>query len=119
MTLPSRSVLAIGIAIAISPTDGASQGVAPLHLGGRFLEPAPSTLFRSRLGVLSLGAPMRVTASLPTCAMPVVVPDLSRSERMPGSHAPGPASVGPERFGCTNPLGPQSANTGASAPARP
>ena len=41
------------------------------------------------------------------CKMPVVVPDLARSERMPGSHPPAPGSIGTERFGCSNPLGPR------------
>ena len=48
-------------------------------------------------------------AGLPECRMPVAVPDLRMSERMPGSHAPGSESIGPERFGCTNPLGPSPA----------
>jgi hypothetical protein len=51
----------------------------------------------------------------PDCPMPVAVPDLSRSERMPGSHAPTPDVVarGATAF-CYNPLGP-----GRAAAARP
>jgi hypothetical protein len=47
----------------------------------------------------------RMQRNLPECRMPVSVPDLARSEAMPGSHAP--TRVGTEAFGCTNPLGPR------------
>jgi len=46
-------------------------------------------------------------AQRPDCAMPVFVPDLSRFERMPGSHAPAPDVVAQvARTYCYNPLGP-------------
>jgi hypothetical protein len=54
-------------------------------------------------------AASRMHRVLPLCPMPVSVPDLARSEAMPGSH--GPTRVGTEAFGCTNPLGPRATAT--------
>jgi hypothetical protein len=82
------TVLVTLAAIPLIATQAPVFGLARLHLGG------------------SLAA-SRSTRALPLCPMPVSVPDLARSERMPGSHAP--AVVGTEAFGCTNPLGPHAA----------
>jgi hypothetical protein len=84
----------------------------------------PSLLERSALLAPELGqapsvsVPPSASATQPRrpdCPMPVAVPDLSRSERMPGSHAPTPDVVarGATAF-CYNPLGP-----GRAAAARP
>ena len=119
MTSLVRCLAAVGLALALLPARGVAQGVAPLRLGAGRFDAAPTTLFRSRLGVLVPHAMMRIAATLPTCTMPVATPDLARSERMPGSHAPSATSIGPERFGCTNPLGPQPGSAGAGVPVHP
>ena len=119
MTLLTQCLVAAGIALALSSSSGAAQGVAPPTMGTRLLGSPPAPLFRSRLGVLAPHTRRRVAANLPTCAMPVAVPDQTRSERMPGSHAPSSASVGPEPFGCTNPLGPAPEGAGAPTPVQP
>ena len=54
---------------------------------------------------LLVGSAAPLARNLPECRMPISVPDLASSERMPGSHAP--RMAGTEAFGCTNPLGPR------------
>ena len=102
--------------LVVSTTPARAQSAPRFHLSAGPLIAQPRVpLSGPVLGVL--GSPLRthvftpsatLQAILPECRMPVMVPDLSKSERMPGSHAPGAASIGTERFGCTNPLGPRA-----------
>lgn len=101
----------LGLALVLSAATAAAQGpgIAPLRLGTdsavtASIQPRGS----ARLSLLTRHRAPRTPAALPECRMPVAVPDQSRAERMPGSFVPAVGSVGTERLGCSNPLGPGS-----------
>lgn len=105
--------------------------VVPLVLAALLLgrpaaaQSAPPTL-RFHLGPFAPSAPLIVlgrsdsvpsrpalrAAPLRECRMPVVVPDLMKSERMPVARIdPAPYATRQVPVGCVNPLGPQPAAT--------
>jgi hypothetical protein len=95
------------------PAAAGAQGIAPLRLssGGPPLL-ARDSLERDHRTTMPLLRTMAARGTvLMECRMPVAVPSLDGSARMPGSHAPPAGAVGTERFGCTNPLGPGANRT--------
>jgi hypothetical protein len=113
------AILILGTLVG-APGLAVGQGIAPLRLGGgSSLWPSPSPFPSPRQSPLSLHPATPMATALPLCTMPVMVPDLSQLERMPGSHAPGPGVIGTERFGCFNPLGPRPTTTRDRVPEHP
>jgi len=114
-------VLVLSGAAAFGPRQGAAQA-APLALHfrlGQFVQ----TYALSQLDSVARrrpAAPRRVVVvarAIPECPMPVVVPDLARSERMPTARvSPAPYFMRQVPVGCVNPLGPKP-DTTAGRPA--
>lgn len=113
-----KPIRAVSIALVVLglgvPSAAPAQGLAPLRLSSGVppLSAARDSLERQHRAMQPL---LRTVAArrplMMECRMPVAVPYLSNSARMPGSHAPPAEAVGTERFGCSNPLGPGGVRT--------
>ena len=112
-------VLALGVAALLGPWPATAQA-APTELHFRLGQFVP----RLALGQLDSVRSTRRPTPLPVvvaratveCPMPVAVPDLAKSERMPVARVDGaPGAMRQARMGCFNPLGPRPDSTAGRA----